>query len=88
MTESNKEEPKFIVGSAEANVPGSAKFVCSRCTRDVWLARSGQRIVRDAQARPLCMNCMLEQLKNDPQLEIEIPSRETVMEDMGIVNRN
>lgn len=84
----DKEEPKLIVGSPGPNCPDSAKFACIGCHADVWLARSGQRMVRDQRADPLCMKCLARRLKSDDAAEIELPSKETVLEDMGIVNRN
>ena len=88
MTNSNDQQPKLIVGTSEPNVQGSAKFPCVTCKADVWLARSGQRMVSDERASPLCMDCLMKQMESDPASEIELPSKQTVLEDLGIVNRN
>ena len=84
----DNEEPKFIVGSSGPECPDSAKFPCVGCKADVWLARSGQRMVRDRQAVPLCMTCLAESLETDHDSTVEFPSKEKILEDLGIVNRN
>ena len=71
----DKPEPKLIVGSPHCNVPGAAKFACIGCKADVWLARSGQRRVRDEAADPLCMHCMLAQLEEANATGEHIQSR-------------
>lgn len=84
----NKPEPKWIVGSPQANVQGSTSFPCTDCQADVWLARSGQRQVREHGAKPLCMQCMVKRLEGEQAPTVEIPSKATILEDLGFLNRN
>lgn len=78
-----------IIGSATPNVPGCQKFACAECNADVWLARSGQQIVRKQHAIPTCAKCALTAIAGPGgECEIEMPSRETILKDMGIIERN
>ena len=80
---------KKIVGSAQPNVPDSAKYACGGCGADVWLARSGQRVVRDEGAVPTCTKCVeLAIAAAGESIEVQVPSREQLLEDLGITGRN
>jgi hypothetical protein len=49
-------EERIIFGAPVAHVPGSKQYACALCQQMVWLAPSGQRIVREGAA-VWCMEC-------------------------------
>ena len=73
---------EFIIGSYPGPVPpcpGSKKFPCSKCGEEVYLAISGQDIVKKG-AKPICMECALPGLEE--QGEIGIPEINTILADL------
>ena len=55
-----KKEVHLMIGYAgdDPGVSGSAQFPCRQCAAQVWLAPSGQRMMK-AGAWVMCMECAL-----------------------------
>ena len=76
------EPVEFIIGAFVGDVPpcpGSKKLPCSKCGEEVYLALSGQDIVKKG-AKPICMDCARPALDSDD--EIAIPELNTILADL------
>lgn len=83
------DEKIMIVGGPANVVPGSVKIACADCKADVWLAKSGQKFLREEAAIVVCMRCAGARLSaHDGDVELKTPSKEAFLEDMGITSRN
>ncbi len=82
------EDITVIVGGPANMAPGSMKVPCADCKTDVWLARSGQKFLRENPAIAVCMSCAAKRMKDDETAEVRTPSREAILEDLGITGRN
>jgi len=47
-------------------VPGSVQYNCNDCDTEVWVAPSGQRLIRERGATIVCMNCAQVRLDKEP----------------------
>ena len=51
--------------------PGSKKCQCNDCGTKVWVAPSGQKLIKEKAAIVVCMNCAYARMKKEPgHLEI------------------
>jgi hypothetical protein len=58
--------------STDCVVTGSAKATCSGCGAEVWIAPSGQIMMRrmpDGTCKVLCLGCAREAIAADPEPE-------------------
>jgi hypothetical protein len=63
-----------------ATVPGAALRECRDCHHPVWLAPTGQDMVRDKGAEVVCIPCAETLFKNDPDAKISMPTPEQMEE--------
>jgi hypothetical protein len=71
MTE--KERSALIcqdVGTSTAAIPGSVILACVRCEKPIWAAPSGQQLMAEKGAEPLCLGCGRAAIAADPAPEI------------------
>jgi hypothetical protein len=76
------DEPTMIICSrADRPLPvmGSVK-VDAPCGHQVWVAPSGQRVITETGARPVCQECAIEQLRADREAKVLQPTREQIDE--------
>lgn len=52
-------------------VPGAVQYDCNDCGIKVWVAPSGQHLIRESAAIVVCPSCALVRIKKEPgDLEI------------------
>jgi hypothetical protein len=51
----------------DGGVKGSMLYECGTCKRPVWVAPSGQRIIREEKGVPTCIFCVEEEMKKNPE---------------------
>jgi hypothetical protein len=79
----------IIVGGPASVAQGSMKLACEDCKADVWLAKSGQKFMRENAAVVVCMQCAAVRLSAyDGEVEVAAPSKDAFLEDLGITSRN
>ena len=47
-------------------VPDSIQHPCNDCGTEVWVAPSGQQIIRERAATVVCMNCAQVRMNKEP----------------------
>lgn len=57
-----------------AYVPGAVLQECRDCRSPVWVAPSGQEMVKEQGAEVVCIPCAETMFKNDPKLKINTPT--------------
>lgn len=69
-------------------VQGSIKAKCSDCQREVWIAPSSQKILKQDGARLICVECAGERMANDTEVEVNAPTPEQKREIIEHLRRN
>jgi hypothetical protein len=59
------DDAQLIVGANKSTpkeylIPGSKLYDCTRCGAQLWLAPTGQKVLKDGKTMPVCLNCMAE----------------------------
>lgn len=71
-----------------AVIPGSVQHDCNDCGTKVWVAPSGQKLVRERDATIICPKCALLKMEKDPGPHEITVTPETVQEVKAWRNRN
>lgn len=66
-------------GSLSEMVVGSKVEHCDRCGRAVWVAPSGQRVLREKGLEIVCIPCVVTAVKDDPDVKFAV-NPESVVE--------
>ncbi|BDC51325.1 hypothetical protein F183_A36410 [Bryobacterales bacterium F-183] len=82
-------KPDTIVGMPKAwggaPLAGSREYACSKCFQMVVIARSGQRKIERDRLKVICLDCVDWDQVTEP---MQMPTREELLDDMGIINNN
>lgn len=57
-------------------VPGSVQYQCEDCGTEVWVAPSGQHLIKERAAVVICMACAQVRMNNGPG-HLEITENQT-----------
>ncbi|MBS1835724.1 MAG: hypothetical protein JST65_23610 [Acidobacteria bacterium] len=87
MSESDK--PEAIVGLPKSRggtpLAGSREYTCSKCFQAVYIAKSGQRKIERDRLKVICLDCVDWEEVTEP---MQMPTREELLDDIGIINNN
>ena len=71
----------FLIGGWTQATPNAKIMFCCKCLAKVYVAPSGQRIMKENPAcKPLCIDCMLQ---SDAAVSVKRPSHADIVADFS-----
>ena len=71
----------YLIGGWSPATPNAKVMFCSKCLAKVYVAPSGQRIMKENPAcKPLCIDCML---KSEGDFSVKRPSNADIISDLN-----